>query len=142
MGLKSTWEKELLTKMMYLKQKEKLSHKCQLNLIAYNPSFPTCMSHPRKYAPSLLNNPLVAPFPFQGFNNRLDRKSQSPITVVWHLWENNSQQFSHRERIVHGPENPPLQYPTRLITRFFSPSPKLTRYRYSVQLGNVQVHCS
>jgi hypothetical protein len=31
-------------------------------------------------------------------------------------------------RIAHGPDNPPFQYPMGLETRFFSPSPKLTRY--------------
>jgi hypothetical protein len=53
-----------------------------LTLIAYNLSFPTCMSHPRKCAPSLLNSPSAAPLPFQGFNNRPDRNSQSTIVVV------------------------------------------------------------
>jgi hypothetical protein len=128
LGLNSTQVKEFLTRLMYLRQQEKICHRCQLELTTYNPSFPTCLSHPRKCAPSLLNSPSAAPLPFWGFNNRPDRKSQSPVAAVWHLREINSQQFSHLERISHGPDNPPLQYPTGLTTHFFSPSPKTTRY--------------
>jgi hypothetical protein len=124
---------------MYLRQQENFSHRCQLELTTYNPSFPTCLSHPRKCAPSLLNSPSTAPLPFRGFNNRPDMKSQSPVVAVWHLREINSQQFSHLERISHGPDNLPLQYPTGLTTRFFSPAPKLTRYRYRYDIGTVTV---
>jgi hypothetical protein len=115
---------------VYLRQQQKLCHRCQLELTTYSPSFPTCMSHPRKSASSLLNSPLATPLPFRGFNNRMDKKTQSPVVVVWHLREISSQQSSHLERIVHGPDNLPLQYPMGLTTRFFIPTPKLTRYRY------------
>jgi hypothetical protein len=40
------------------------------------------LSHPRKYTPSLFNSPSTAPLPFQGFNNRLDKNSQSTIAVA------------------------------------------------------------
>jgi hypothetical protein len=46
------------------------------------PLIPTCLSHPRKCAPSLLNSPSVAPLPFQGFTNKLDKNSQSTIATV------------------------------------------------------------
>jgi hypothetical protein len=128
LGLNSTRVKGFLTKLMYLKQQEKLCHMCQLELTAYSPSFPTCLFHPRKCAPSLLNNPSVASLPFPGFNNKSDRKSQNPVVVVWHLREINSHQFSHLELISHGLDNSPLQYPTGLTTRLFSPAPKLTKY--------------
>jgi hypothetical protein len=102
MGLKSTQVKGFLTKMMYLRQQEKLCHRCQLKLTTYSPSFPTWISHPRKCAPYLLNSPSVSPLPFSGFNNNLDRKSQSPIATVCHLQEINSQQFSPREKLLTG----------------------------------------
>jgi hypothetical protein len=44
--------------------KEKLRHWCQIKLTSYGPSFPTCLSHPRKCAPSLVNSPSVALLPF------------------------------------------------------------------------------
>jgi hypothetical protein len=37
--------------------------------------------------------------------------------------------------ISHGPDNPPLQYPMGLTTRFFSPAPELTRYMYGYGIG-------
>jgi hypothetical protein len=130
MGLNSARVKEFLTRLMYLRQQEKLCQMFQLKITSYNPSFPKFLSHPKKCAPSLLNSPSAAPLPFWGFNNKLDRKSQSPTVVVWHLQEINSKQFYHLERISHGPANPRLQYPTSLKTRFFSPTPKITRYKY------------
>jgi hypothetical protein len=62
--LNSTWVKRFLTRLVAHRQQERLCHRCQLKLIAYNPSFPTCLSHPRKCAPSPLNSPSVAPLPF------------------------------------------------------------------------------
>jgi hypothetical protein len=94
-------------------------------LTTYSPSFPTCLSHPRKCAPSLLNSLTVAPLPFQGFSNKLDRKSQSPAAVVQHL-RKSIPSNSLTQRIAHGPNNPPLQYSMGLTTRFFNPAPKLT----------------
>ena len=82
LGLKSTRVNEILTMLMYHRQQERLCHSCPLKLIAYSPSFPTCLSHPRKCAPSLLNNPSAAPLLFQGFNNRPNRKSQSPVAAI------------------------------------------------------------
>jgi hypothetical protein len=52
-------------------------------------------------------------------------KSQSTVATVYNLQEINS--LTQRE-VSHGPENPPLQYPTGLKTRFFNPTPKLTSY--------------
>jgi hypothetical protein len=98
LGLKSTMVKGFLTRVMYLRQQERICHRCQIKLISYSPSFHTCLFHPRKCAPSLLNNPSASPPPFHSFNNRLERKSLSPIAVVWHLREINSQKLSHRER--------------------------------------------
>jgi hypothetical protein len=91
---------------------------CQLKLTTYNLSFPTCLSHPRKCAPSLLNSPSVAPLPFQGFNNRLDRNSQSTIAVVGLPQENHfpTNSLTWREFLTGStclfnpwPDNPPLQ---------------------------------
>jgi hypothetical protein len=93
-------------------------------LTTYSLSFPTCLSHPRKCAPSLLNSPSAAPLPFQGFSNRPDRKSQSVVAVVYHLWEsipNNSL----TQRTSHGPDNPLLQSRS-----------KLTRYTNQKGCGN------
>jgi hypothetical protein len=116
---------------MYLRQQEiKIRHRCQLKLTSYSPSFPTCISHPRKCAPSLLNSPLTAPLPFQGFNNRTNKKYQIPITPVSHLREIKSHQFSHLKRISHGLDNPPLQHPMDMTTHLLITTPKLTRYRY------------
>jgi hypothetical protein len=120
---------------MHLKQQEKLHHRCQLKLTTYSPSFPTCLSHPRKYAPSLLRSPLAAPFPFWDFNNGLDKKSQSHVAVVWHLREINPQQFYHLDIISHEPDNSSLQYPTCLTTCFFSLYPNITKYRYKHRYG-------
>jgi hypothetical protein len=77
----------------------------QLLQLAYNLSFPTCLSHPRKCAPSLLNSPSTAPLPFQGFNNRPDRKSQSPVTNAQHTREQFLENLSPGEN-AHGPDNP------------------------------------
>jgi hypothetical protein len=64
MGLNSTMVKGFLTRIMDHGQQERLCHKCLLKLTAYSPSFPTCLSHPRKCSPSLLNSPSTAPLPF------------------------------------------------------------------------------
>ena len=82
LGLNSTRVKGLLTRLMVHRQQEILHHKCQIKLTSYSPSFPTCMSHPRKCAPSPLKSPSVRPLPFQGFNNMSDRKSQNPVVAV------------------------------------------------------------
>jgi hypothetical protein len=82
LGLNSTWVKGFLARMRQHRQHESFCLRCQLTLTAYSLSFPTCLSHPRKCAPSLLNNPSTTPLPFQDFNNRLDRKSQSTIAIV------------------------------------------------------------
>jgi hypothetical protein len=66
------------------------------------------MSHPRKCAPSLLNNPSVAPLSFQGFKNRMDRKSQRPIVSMCHLGNQFPIVLTHGEN-YHEPENPLLQ---------------------------------
>jgi hypothetical protein len=79
LGLNSTQVKEFLSRLMYLRQQEKCSHRCQLNLKAYSPSFPTCLSHPRKCAPSLLNSPSSSPFPFSGLRNR----STGSLRSLW-----------------------------------------------------------
>jgi hypothetical protein len=80
--LNSNRIKEFLTSLMYLRKLENLCHRCQLELIAYSPSLPTCLSHPTKCAPSLLNSPSTTPFPFQGFNNKPDMKSQSLVAGI------------------------------------------------------------
>jgi hypothetical protein len=85
MGLKSNWVKEFLTRLMYLRQQEKLCHRCPIKLTTYSPSFPTCLPHSRMCASSLLTSPSVAPLPFQGFNNMPNMKFQSLVAVVWHL---------------------------------------------------------
>jgi hypothetical protein len=64
LGLNSTRVRGFLTRMMYHKQKERLRHRCQLKLTSYSPSFPTCMSHPKNFTPSLLNSPSAAPLHF------------------------------------------------------------------------------
>jgi hypothetical protein len=94
-GTKLHRVKGFLTRMMYLRQQERLHHRCQLKLTTYNPSFPTCLSHPRKCSPSLLNNPSAAPLPFQGFSNRIDRKVSDPCSCILSPSGINSQQFSH-----------------------------------------------
>jgi hypothetical protein len=86
---------------------KRIGSRCRLLQLAYSPSFPTCISHPRKCAPSLLNSPSAAPLPFRGFNNRLDRKSQSLISNA----QRTKEQFpknSHLERL-------PLGIKTRLF---------------------------
>jgi hypothetical protein len=80
----------------------------QLLQLAYSLSFPTGMSHPRKCAPSLHNNPLASPLPFQGFNNRSERKSQSLVTNAQCTKEQFLANFSPGEN-AHGPDNSPLQ---------------------------------
>jgi hypothetical protein len=52
----------------------------QLLQLSYDLLFPTCVSHPKKCAPSLLCNPSVTPLPFYGFRKMSDRKSQSHVT--------------------------------------------------------------
>jgi hypothetical protein len=112
---------------------------------------------PRKCAPSLLNIPSTTPLPFWGFNNRLERKSQSTVAVVGNLQEINSQQFSHLERVSHGPDNLPLQYPTgpdkpcffETCFLYIPSNPlllsKLSRHKNgdgnNTSSGKVQVHC-
>jgi hypothetical protein len=120
LGLNSTRVKGFLTRLKLHRQQEGFHPRCQLKLTTYNLSFPTCMSHPRKCAPSLLNSPSATPLPFQGFNNRPNMKSQSTVAVVGLPQEINSQQFSHLERVSHGPDNPPLQS-MGLKTRLFNP---------------------
>jgi hypothetical protein len=90
-------------------------------------SFPTCLSHPRKCAHSLLNSPSAAPLPFRASTTGQKEVSE-PCSCSLAPSRNQFPKFSHLERISHGPDNPPLQYPMGLTTRFFSPSPKLTRY--------------
>jgi hypothetical protein len=90
LGLNSTWVKGFLARLRQYRQQEGFHPRSQLKLPTYNLSFPTCLSHPRKCAPSLLNSPSAAPLPFQGFNNRPDRKSQSTVTAVGLLQEFNS----------------------------------------------------
>lgn len=63
-------------------QREGFPPSSQLMHIAYSFSFPTCMYHSKKCAPSLLNSPSTSPLPFQGFNNKLDKNSQSTTIVV------------------------------------------------------------
>jgi hypothetical protein len=90
---------------------------------------------PEKYTPSLFNSPSTAPLPFQGFNNRSDKNSQSSVAVVGlpsrriHFPNN----LSHLERVSHRPDNLLLQSmgltthlfkPTGLTTYFFYPAPK------------------
>jgi hypothetical protein len=85
------------------------------------------MLHPRKCAPSLLNNPSISSLPFHDFRNKSDRKSHSLATNAQCTREkfqakisprenahgpNNpllQHQISHLERMLHGPDNPPLQ---------------------------------
>jgi hypothetical protein len=49
----------------YVRKQELIHHRCQLKLTTYSPLFPTCLSHPKKCAPSLLNSPSSAPLPFR-----------------------------------------------------------------------------
>jgi hypothetical protein len=109
LGLNSTQVKGFLARLRKIRQQEGSHSRSQLKLTTYNLSFPTCLSHPRKCAPSLLNSPSAAPLPFQGFNNRPDMNSQSTIAAVGLPQEINSQQFSHLERVSHRPDNLPLQ---------------------------------
>jgi hypothetical protein len=93
--------KEILTRLRSLRQ-----HKTQTQVPTQTNNLqsliPHMLSHPRKCAPSLLNSPSAAPLPFQGFNNRSDRKSQSPVACSLAPWEINSQQFSPLERMLTG----------------------------------------
>jgi hypothetical protein len=61
MGLNFTQVKGLLTRLLGYRQQERFYHKFQLKLTVYSPSFSTCLSHPRKCAPSLLNSPSASP---------------------------------------------------------------------------------
>jgi hypothetical protein len=81
---------------------KRLGPRCRLLQLAYSPSFPTCLSHPRKCAPSLLNSPSTSPLPFWGFNNRLDRKSQSPVSNAQQTPEEQFPTNSHLERVLTG----------------------------------------
>jgi hypothetical protein len=88
--------------------------------------FPTCLSHSRKCAHSLLNSPSVAPLSFQGFNNRPDRKSQSPVTNAQCTKEQFLAKLSPGKN-AHRPYNSLLRHQishlermlTSLTTRFF-----------------------
>jgi hypothetical protein len=93
----------------------------QLTLTTYNLSFPTCLSHPRKCAPSLLNSPSAAPLPFQGFNNRPNKNSLSTIVVVGlPLGNHFPNNLSHLERVSCRPNNLLLQS-MGLTTHLFKP---------------------
>jgi hypothetical protein len=81
---------------------------------------------PQEVCPFSAQQSLGCPTSFLGLQQQAGQEVSEPVAAVWHLWEINSQQFSHLERISHGPDNPPLQYPMGLTTRFFSPTPKLT----------------
>jgi hypothetical protein len=109
LGLNSTRVKGFLTRLKLHRQQEGFHPRCLLKLSSYSLSFPTCLSHPRKCAPSLLNSPSVAPLPFQASTTGQNRKSQSTVVAVGLLQEFNSQQFSHLERVSHRPDNLPLQ---------------------------------
>jgi hypothetical protein len=109
LGLNSTQVKGFLARLRQYREHEGFHPRSQLKLPTYSLSFPTCMSHHRKCAPSLLNSPSVVSLHFQGFNSRMNRKSKSTIAAVGLLQEFNSQQFSHLERVSHRPDNLPLQ---------------------------------
>jgi hypothetical protein len=49
--------------------------------LVYSLSFPTHLSHPRKCAPSLFNNPSADPLPFQGSSNMLRSIPASKISL-------------------------------------------------------------
>jgi hypothetical protein len=83
----------------------------QLMQLAYNISFPTCLSHLRKCAPSLFNSPLDAPLPFQGFNNKPDKNSQSLVTNAQHTREQFLANISPGDN-AHGPKNSLLRQQT------------------------------
>jgi hypothetical protein len=70
----------------------------------------------------------IYPTSFPSFNNRPDRKSQSPVAVSLTPSGNQFPNNSLTQRIDHGLENPPLQYPMGLTTHFLSPTPKITSY--------------
>jgi hypothetical protein len=65
----------------YIVNHEGFPPRSKLIHTTYSLSFPTCLSHPRKCAPSLLNNPSATPLPFQGFSNRPDKNSQRTIAT-------------------------------------------------------------
>jgi hypothetical protein len=109
------------------RQQERLCHRCQLKLIAYSPSFPTCMSHLGS-VPLLCSTVLWLPHFLSGLQQQGRHEVLEHCSCSLTPSGNQFQQFSHPERIAHGPDNPPLQYPTGLTTRFFSPAPKLTSY--------------
>jgi hypothetical protein len=129
----------------YTVNQEGFPPRSQLIHTTYNLLFPTCLSHPSKCAPSLFNNPLASPLPFQGFNNRPNKNSQRTIAVVGIplgeitspttslTWRElligmttcffYSNKISHLERVSHRLDNLLLQY-TVLITCLFTPAPR------------------
>jgi hypothetical protein len=107
LGLNSTRVKGFLTMLMYLGQQERLCHRCQLKLIAYSPSFPTCLSHPGS-VPLLCSTVLQLPHFLSGLQQQARRQVSEPCSYSLAPSRINSQQFSHLERFSHGPDNPPL----------------------------------
>jgi hypothetical protein len=132
MGLNSTQVKGFLTKMMYLRQQEKLRHRCQLKLTTYSPSFPTCMSNPGSVT-LLCSTVLRLPHFLFGLQQQAEHEVSKPCSCS--LAPLGIQQLSHLERFSHGPDNPPLQSPIGLTTRFFSPTPKIIGYMYEYFYG-------
>jgi hypothetical protein len=76
-------------------------YRCQLKLTSYSPSFPTCMSHPRKCAPSLLNSPST-PTSLLGLQQQGEQEVSEPCSCSLAPSRINSQQFSHLERMLMG----------------------------------------
>jgi len=98
---------------------KKLGPRCLLLQLAYSLPFPTCLSHPMKCSPSLLNSPSNAPLPFWGFNNKSNKKYQNPISLSQHI----RVQFpvvSHIKKNIDGPNNLPLLQHTGLTIHIFS----------------------
>jgi hypothetical protein len=111
LGLNSTRVKGFLTRLMYLRQQGKTLSQVPTQTNSLQSLIPHMPVPPQEVCPFSAQQSFGCPTSFLGFNNRPDRKSQSPVAAVWHLQEINSQQFSHLERISHGPDNLPLQYP-------------------------------
>jgi hypothetical protein len=110
------------------RQQERLCHKFKLKLTTYSLSFPTCLSHPGG-VPLLFSTVLRLPQFLFGLQQQDGKEVSEPCSCSL---EPSGNQFpinslTQRE-IVHGPDNPPLQYPMVLTTHFFNPYPKLTIY--------------
>jgi hypothetical protein len=73
LGLKSIGKRFILPEYGLIFNKI-LGPRCRLLQLSYIPSFPTCLSHPKKCSPS------VSPLPFWGFNNMLNKKYESPVS--------------------------------------------------------------